>query len=118
MRKKEIPEMMIKAVMSLHKQATTEMKVRSSYSDEFFAKVGVLLLSVLSPFLFVTVIDLVTEEVRKDSFHEILYLDDLVLLSNSVKGIRKKFANWKDSSESKGLKINNQKTKLMVSYLL
>ena len=35
-------------------------------------------------------------------------------MSDSIKGNRMKFANWKDSLESKGLKFNKS-TKLMVS---
>ena len=38
-------------------------------------------------------------------------------MSNSIKGIQKKFANQKDSLENKGWKINTQKTKLMESGL-
>ena len=55
------------------------------------------------------------EKLEKRSFHTILYKDDLVLMSNFIEGIQKKFANWKDSLESKDLKTNNQKIKLMVS---
>ena len=40
MRKKEIPEMMVKAVMSWYKEATTKIKVGSAYSDDFPVKVG------------------------------------------------------------------------------
>ena len=54
MRKKDISEMMVKAVMSLYEEATTKIKVGSSYSDEFPVKVGAHQGSVLSPFLFAT----------------------------------------------------------------
>ena len=41
MRKKEIPEMMVKAVMNLFKEAISRIKVKSGYSDELPVKVGV-----------------------------------------------------------------------------
>ena len=41
------------------------------------------------------------------------YSDQSVPTSNFIKGIQRKFANWKDFLE--GLKINNEKAKLMVS---
>ena len=58
--------------MNLYKEANTKIKIGSGYSDEFPVKVGVQQGSTLSPFLFTTVIDVVTE-VRKSFFHEILY---------------------------------------------
>ena len=85
--KEEIPEMIVKAVMSLFTKATTKIKVGSGNSEELFVKVGVHQESILSPFLFATVIDVVTEDVRKELFHEILYTDDLVLMSDSLEGI-------------------------------
>ena len=85
--KKEIPEMMMKVVMSLNKDATTKIKVRSSCLNEFLVKVDVHQGSVLSPFLFATVIYVVEEEVRKGLFPEILCAEDLILKSNSTEGV-------------------------------
>ena len=61
--------------------------------DESPVKVGVHQGSPLSLFLFATVIHVVTDEVSKDLFYEILYADDSVLLSNFIEGIRRKFVN-------------------------
>ena len=58
---------------------------------------------------------MVTEEIGKNVFQEILYADDLVIMSDSIEGSQRKLANWKDLLKTKGLKINNQKTKLIVS---
>ena len=40
---------------------------------------------------------------------KILYEDDLFVMSDSIEGIGREFANWKYSLESKSLKINNRK---------
>ena len=42
--------MMVKAVMSLYKEAATKIIAGSGYSDEFFVRVGVHQRLVLSPF--------------------------------------------------------------------
>ena len=44
-----------------------------------------------------------------------LYADDLVLMSETIEGLRNKFLKWKEAFESKGLKVNLRKTKVMVS---
>ena len=54
--------------MSLYKEATTKIKVESGYSDEFSLKIGVHQGSILSLFLFATLIGVVTE-VRKCLFY-------------------------------------------------
>ena len=48
-------------------------------------------------------------------FNELLYADDLVLMSENMEDLKERFWNWKDALESKGLKVNTRKTKAMVS---
>ena len=50
-RKKEVPEVMVKAVMSLYNGAMTKVKVGSGLSDEFSVNDGVHQGSLLSPLL-------------------------------------------------------------------
>ena len=55
-----------------------------------------------------------TENARDGLLKEFLYADDLVLISEMMKGLKERFLNWKSASDSKGLKVNLEKTKLMV----
>ena len=55
MRKKEIPEVLVRSVMSLHEGAKTRVRVDSELSVEIEIKVWMLQGSVLSPFLFTVV---------------------------------------------------------------
>ena len=84
-------------------------------SEPFCVKVGVHQGSVLSPLLFAIVVDVVTENAREGLMYEILYADDLVLMSETMEGLREKFQKWKLELESKGMKVNLGKTKVMVS---
>ena len=115
MRKRGIPEIMVRAVMSLYTGAKTRVRVGSGLSEEFWVKVGVHQGSVLSPLVFAIVLDVVTESAREGLLNEMLYADDLVLMSESLAGLREKFWKWKEALESKGLKVNLGKTKMMVS---
>ena len=64
MRKKEIPEFLVRSVMSLYEGAKTSVRVDSELSEEFDVKVGMHQGSVLSPFPFAVVVDVVTEFAR------------------------------------------------------
>ena len=61
LRKKGIPEVLFRSVMSLYEGENTSVRVDSGLSEEFDVKVGMHQGSVLSPFLFAVVVDVVTE---------------------------------------------------------
>ena len=46
---------------------------------------------------------------------ELLYADDLVLLNETIEGLRNKFLKWKEAFDSKVLKVNLGRTEVMVS---
>ena len=114
MRKKGIPEVLVRPVMSLYEGAKTRLRVDSELSEEFEVKVGMNQGSVLSPFLIAVVVDAVKEFVREGAPSELPYADDLVLMSETIERLRNKFLKWKEAFESKGLKANHGKTELMV----
>ena len=115
MRKKGLTEILVKALMSLYEGAETKVRVGSSLLEEFSVKVGVHQGSVLSPLLFAMVIDEVTENAGKGWMKQILYADDLVLLGETMEKLRENFDEWREAFESKGMRVNLEKTKLMVS---
>ena len=65
MRKRAVPEVLVQAVMNLYKDAKTRVQVGNGYSEDLNVSVGVHQGSVLSPFLFATVLDVLSEEGRK-----------------------------------------------------
>ena len=50
--------------------------------------------------------DVVTEFDREGVLSELLYADDLVLMSETIMGLWNKVLKWKEAFESKGLKVN------------
>ena len=56
----------------------------------------------------------VTEIDSEGALSELLYADDLILMSETIDGLRSKFLKWKEAFESNGLKVNLGKTKVMV----
>ena len=98
--------------MKEHKQ---KLRVGSGLSEEFSVKVGVHQGSVLSPLLFAMVIDEVTENARKGWTKQILYADDLVLMGKTLEELRENFDEWRETFESKGIRVNLGKIKLTVT---
>ena len=60
-RKNEIPDVLVRSVMRVYEWAKTRVRVDSDLSEEFEVKVGIHQRSVLLPFLFAMVVDVVTE---------------------------------------------------------
>ena len=67
---------------------------------------------VLSSLIIAIEVDVVTDHEREGLLNEILYADDLALMSDSLENWRERFHRWRSASEGKGLKV---KTKMMVS---
>ena len=76
-------EGLIIVVKTMHEGATTAAKFKDGERAEFEVKVGVHQGSVLSPLLFIIVMDTLPEEFREDLPWEVLYADDLILMAAS-----------------------------------
>ena len=101
--------------MSLYEGVKPRVRVDSELSVEFEVKMVMHHGSVLSSFLFSEVVNVVTEFDIECALSELMYADDLVLMSETIEVLRDKFLKWKDAFESNGLKVDLRKTKVMVS---
>ena len=99
----------------MHVGARSRTRVKSSFSEEFEVKVGVHQRSVLSPLLFIIVLEALSREFRVGCPWEMLYVDDLVILAETFEGLITKMAVWRNGLESKGLKTNMGKNNVMIS---
>ena len=75
----------------------TRVRVGSPCSEEFEVKVGVHQGSVMSPLLFAIIADDITKNAKREVVNELLYADDLVITSETMKDLKKRFWNWKDA---------------------
>ena len=82
-------------------------------SDEFAIGVGVNQGSALSPLLFVVVMHKATRAARGEGLWDLLYADDLMITAESEEEAARKFSVWKREMETRGLKVNINKTKLL-----
>ena len=75
----------------MHEGAKTGVRVHFEFSEELEVKVGMHQGSMLSPFLFVLVADVVTGFTGEGALSELLFSDDLVLMSETIEGLWNKF---------------------------
>ena len=115
MRKLGIEEWIVKFVQAMYTNTKSKVRVNDSYTDEFDVKVGVHQGSVLSPLLFVIVLEALSREFRTGTPWELLYADDLVIIAETEEELRSKLSKWKQAMEAKGLRVNVGKTNVMFS---
>ena len=97
-----MPEVLVRSVMSsLYEGAETGVRVYCELSTEFEVKVGMHQGSVL--FLFCTCGRRCHLIGHRGCASELLYANDLVLVSETIKGLRNKFLKCKEDFEGKGL---------------
>ena len=75
------------------------VRVGSAYSEEFEVKAGVHQGSLLASLLFPTFVDVTTKNAKRGVVHELLCVDDLVLMSKTMEDLKERFSNWKDALE-------------------
>ena len=98
----------------MHVGARSITCVSSLFSEEFEVKLRVHQGSVLSCLLLIIVLEALSHKFRAGCPWEILYANDLVILAEIFEGLMTKIAVWKNGLESKVLKVNMGKTKIMV----
>ena len=99
---------------SVYANARSRVRVGEGYSEDFEVKVGVHQGSVLSPLLFIIVLEALSWEFRSGVPWEDLYADDLVIIAESLEECVRRLLTWKEAMEKKGLRVNAGKTKIMI----
>ena len=86
--------------------------VNGQCSDKFNIKVGVHQGAVLSPVLFIIVMEALSREFRVGCPWELLYADNLVLMAETLEDLKKKLTIWKDNIKAKGFGSMSRKQSL------
>ena len=78
-----VDEWIVSVIKAMYEDATTTVRVNGRESKAFSVRVGVHQGSVLSPLLFIIVLEALSREFREGLPMELLYADDLVLVAET-----------------------------------
>ena len=111
LRKLGVEEWIVRLVQGMYANARNRFRVGEGYSEEFEVKIGVHQGSVLSPLLFIVVLEALSREYRSGDPWENLYANDLVIIAESLEKCVRRLLTWKEAMEKKGLRVNTGKDK-------
>ncbi|GJX51073.1 retrovirus-related pol polyprotein LINE-1 [Tanacetum coccineum] len=69
--------------------------------------------SAISPYLFALILDELSMEIHEDIPWCLIFADDIVLVSESAKGLNIRLENWIEALEDNGLRVSREKTEYL-----
>ena len=94
----------------MYRGATTRVKTKRGMSEHFEVGIGLHQGSALSPFLFIMLVDTISQDVRTELPWELLYADDLAIIDITSTDTQSRLETWQKVLTDNGLKINVAKT--------
>lgn len=128
LRKRNVSNKLIKAVKSIYRETNNCVISKNMKSEIFTTKEGVRQGGGLSPLLFITFMDDIIKEcklrlesmsigyrkLQKEEITECAFADDVVLVANNEKNLQHNLNVWNEVLQKNGMKLNTEKTKVMV----
>ena len=89
----------------MYDKSTTVVKHNGNESKKFAVRVGVHQGSVLSPLLFIIMLEAISKRFGKGLATELLHADDLVSVAATKELLLEKLRKWRVGMEEKGLRV-------------
>ncbi|KAI5722660.1 hypothetical protein M8J76_011661 [Diaphorina citri] len=113
LRAQNTPEEYVRLIQDIYHQSQKQIRCTTGVSSEFLVKYGVHQGSVLSPLLFIVIINHLTKNLMEDLLKTLMFADDIALISDDVEKLQNSLNDWKIALEDNGLKISRKKTEYM-----
>ena len=103
-------EKYIRLVRDIYRGYKTVVRRAAGESNSFGVEVGLHQGSALSPYLFLLLNDVLTEDVRKDVPGSMMFADDIVLCGDDETDMREYLETWRRALADRGMRISRPKT--------
>ena len=100
-------------IKDMYDRATTTVRSAAGLTEEFKVGIGLHQGSALSPYLFAIIMDMLTEDIRKDPPWDMLFADDIVLSRQNCSKLKDDLQMWRNALERRGLKVSQSKTEYL-----
>ena len=115
---KGVPDAEVGMVVGMYEKTTAKVMVREGASEEFEANIELRQGSVLSPLLYIAVLDLISRKtVVKDAIRKLLYPYGLALVANGKHELRETLEEWNGLFTRHGLKIKLRRAQTTANVL-
>ena len=98
----------------MYDACTPSIRTLIGSTECFEVKVGLHQGSALSRLLFITVMDVISQEVGRGPPHAILFAEDLVLCENTREEAEEQLELWRSAIEIEGLRVSRNKTEYLL----
>lgn len=115
LRKRRVDDRYVAVVEDMYEGAKTRVRTAGGVSGRFEVGVGVHQGSALSPYLFILIMDELLKGVEMEVPWDMKFADDMAQIAEQVREAVERLASVQEALESKGLKINREKTEHMES---
>ena len=113
LRSRQVPEEYVRLIKDMYEDCSTAVNTCVGSTEEVRIDVGLHQGSALSPFLFIVILDVITEEIVEEPPWAMLFADDLVLCDREADGMEDRLEAWRKHLEDAGLKLSRTKTEYM-----
>ena len=109
-----VPEAEGRMVEGMYEKTTARVVVAEGASEEFEVNIGLRQDRVLSPPLFIAVLNLISRKtVMKDAMRKLICADDLALVANGKQELHETLEEWNALFTRHGMEINPEKTEVL-----
>ena len=108
-----MPGKYIRLVQDMYRGCKTVVRSAAGESNSFGAEVGLQQGSALSPYLFLLLMGVLTEDVRKDVRGSMMFAEDIVLCGDDETDMTEYLDTWRRALEDRGMMISRPKTQFI-----
>nr|GEX32560.1 ataxia telangiectasia mutated family protein [Tanacetum cinerariifolium] len=106
---KGIQRRYIRVIRHMYDDAKTRVRTSIENTEFFAMEVGLQQGSAISAYLFVLILDELSRGIQEDIPWCLIFADDIVLVSKSMKALNIRLENWRENLEDNGLRVSREK---------